>query len=177
MREAIPFCSFGGYRWFSVYWWKDLYRYITYGWCKDIQWYWQRARYGCADRDTWNFDGYMASVMSFGLRRLAEHSSGTPSSYPYRVAHVMGLDMVPRPYDKDVDDYEDIICDHDQWHTDLLRWSQAFEEMNESVFDLYREFEYTPEWSRLLVAEEKRRMNNLQQAFTELAPWFDSLWD
>ena len=166
LRKPLRFCSFGGYRLFTRYWWNDLLRYITGmtfynskwqfelrtpGWCRDVYTYWHRARYGWAPRDTWSLDGHLNHVLAGSLDYLAKHSHGCPQNY----------------FDESNPDNQ---CH--KWESDLRRWAQAFSEDPQDV-DIYdRDDNYVRHR-----AEEDRRRTNLHTALKELEPMWESLWD
>ena len=152
MKQPIKFCSFGGYRMFSVPWWKDLGQWITRGWLRDIKTYWHRARYGWAPRDTWSLDHYVSGVLGGALAHLAKHKNGTPSGYPC---------LDPQCH-----------TDHDRWVADLQRWAEAFAAY---ARDDYYELHGTD--YKAWHADEKRRQENMEQALKEMTPWFTALWD
>ena len=161
----IPFCSLGGFRLFSSYWWADLLWYVTGiqisilhlyydvrprirwrvpGWCGDLYTYWHRARYGWAPRDTWSLDVHLNRVLAGTLEHLADHTLSYPATY----------------------------TSHEQWESDLRRWAQAFREDPQDV-DIYdRDDNYTQHR-----AEEDRRRANLHAALKELEPLWEGLWD
>ena len=163
-RTPIRFCSFGGYRLFSSYWWADLLWYVAGiqisilvyygvrprirwrvpGWCGDLYTYWHRARYGWAPRDTWNLHNHLNRVLAGTLEHLAEHTSSYASTYP----------------------------SSEQWQHDLRRWAHAFREDPDGV-DI---FDDTDNYVRH-AAEEERRRENLHAALKELEPMWESLWN
>jgi len=57
--------------------------YVWYNWLSDrlrkIKSFFQRGYRGWADEDTWDFDLYLAKVMSQGLKHLKKHHHGCPS--------------------------------------------------------------------------------------------------
>lgn len=48
---------------------------------KEIKWFIQRGRQGYADCDAWNFDNYLAGVISGGLKDLAKHPISFPAKF------------------------------------------------------------------------------------------------
>ena len=163
--DAIRFSSFGGYRWFSSYWWKDVLWYVTGlhlpgalpvtwgspGWCRDIYTFYHRGRYGWAPRDTWSLDAYLNRVLAGSLTHLAEHTHGCPQEY----------------FDASATDNE---CH--RWNAELRRWALAFGEDPQDV-DIYdHDNNYAAH-----KAEEDRRRANLHQALKEIEPMWEALWD
>lgn len=162
--DAIRFSSFGGYRWFSSYWWNEVLWYTTGlhlsieflptwgspGWCRDIYTFYHRGRYGWAPRDTWSLDIYLNRVLAGSLTHLAEHTQGCPRDY----------------FDADATGNE---CH--RWGAELRRWSLAFREDPQDV-DIYdHDNNYAAQ-----KAEEDRRSVNLHQALKEIEPMWESLW-
>lgn len=162
--DAIRFSSFGGYRWFSSNWWKEVLWYAigldmwselrvtrsSPGWCQDIYTFYHRGRYGWAPRDTWSLDIYLNRVLAGSLTDLAEHTHGCPSRY----------------FDASATDNE---CH--RWRAELRRWALAFREGAQDV-DIYdHDNNYAAH-----KAEEDRRSANLHQALKEIEPMWESLW-
>ena len=166
LRRSIRFCSLGGYRLFSRYWWNDMLWYVTGvsfygaewqfvvgtpGWSRDVYSYWHRARYGWAPRDTWSLDSHLNHVLAGTLDYLADHTHGCPVEY-----------------------FNETATDHqcDQWTDTLHRWAQAFSEDPKDV-DIYdRKANYAQH-----NAEETRRRTNIHTALKEIEPQWESLWD
>lgn len=155
--KPIKFWSFGGYRMFCSYWWKDLFACGTWRLWYDVKTYWHRARYGWAPRDTWNLDHYLARVMAGSLRHLAETTHGAPGGYP----HVNPADAPNYP-----------DTDFAKWDADLRRWADVFEAYaTDDYFEIHgRDYQA---WQ----ADEMRRLKAVQDALVEMAPWWGALWD
>ena len=151
--KPLRFISFGGYRRWNRYWWRDLITWAAYRWTRDVRVYWYRARHGFAPRDTGALDAYLCHVLAGALAYLADHHHGSPPGYPN-----------PAP---NVDD----ATDHDRWTADLRRWARAFAEYPDDV-DIYD----APNYERQR-AEENRRRAAINDALRELTPWFWALWD
>ena len=64
--------------------WRSPYR---------LKWWYQRARYGYSDRDTWSGDYYIAGIIAGVMERIVNKGHGVAMSYAY------DLD----PYNPDVD--------------------------------------------------------------------------
>ena len=45
-----------------------------------IKWFFQRGKRGYSDNDVWNFDSYLAEVISKGCKQLAKEKHGYPSN-------------------------------------------------------------------------------------------------
>lgn len=162
VREAIPFCSFGGYRPFTSYWWSQLWRYLIRGWYQDIYTYWHRARYGWAPRDTWNLDHSLNRVLAGTLTHLAEHCNGAPAGYPR---------LKNRNHDK---------TDFKRWEYDLKRWGRAFEDLNwwEENDIYFPRDDNDPNWyQNKLMPVEQFFAKRAEKALKEMAPWWQALWD
>lgn len=48
---------------------------------KEIKWFVQRGRKGYADCDVWEFDSYLAQVISGGLKELSKNQYGSPVKF------------------------------------------------------------------------------------------------
>lgn len=160
MEEHIRFSSFGGYRRFCGYWWRDLRRAVTTGWLYDVRAYWHRARYGWAPRDTWSLDHYVAGVLGGALYHLADKSNGAPAGYPRTTPAT--------------DETGDVVTDFYQWRDDLYRWADAFAAYaRDDYHELHGHKPTFDDWH----SDEQRRRENLHRALKEIEPWFPALWN
>jgi len=96
-------------------------------------------------------------VLAGALKYLAENTHGAPIGYP----HIDWPKDGPEPE-----------TDHEKWKADLLRWASVFENIeNDNYFELHGE-NYAA-WH----ADEIARYKAVEQALTEIIPWWGSLWD
>ena len=163
-RKPIPYCSFGGFRPFSSYWWKDVRRYIVRGWWYDLHAYWHRARYGWAPRDVWSLDNYLNDVLGATLEHLANTTNGTPAGYPF-INPKMKKNGEPK-------------TNHKMWEHDLKRWGRAFDDLNwwdENDHHFPRDND--PNWYAKYRAVDEFFSNRAQKALKQMAPWWRGLWD
>ena len=95
------------------------------------RWWYQRIRYGVSDRDTWNLDLYIATVVVNGLKRWRELGI---NSFPFRPVY-------------DADGKELIGEDGSivQWQDVLLQIQEGFEAATKIIDDIN-----TPEESKVL---------------------------
>ncbi len=71
----------------KVRWWFERQEWWPRPW-RAVKWFVQRGRRGWSDRDVWNFDHYLASVIVGGLKQLEEHRHGYPSELAFKhMAH------------------------------------------------------------------------------------------
>ena len=61
------------YYWFYRLWFNKIV-YIP----KEIKWFYQRGRRGYSDSDVWDFDNYLAKIISGGCKHLSEKANGFP---------------------------------------------------------------------------------------------------
>lgn len=87
-------------------WWLD----IPYH-CRKVKWYFQRARRGWADCDTWGLDGYLCAVMVPALEHLREFKGGHP---------------IPRDAVIDPETGEATDAEYARWERD---WNRSLDEM------------------------------------------------
>lgn len=70
-----------GFPWYERFWW-----FICRQWDfitsipREIKWLYQRARYGVADCDSWDFNRYLTEVVIQGVSYLRRHGHGHPIS-------------------------------------------------------------------------------------------------
>ena len=153
VKQPIPFGSFGGYRRFCIYWWGDLWRWISGGWWRDLVAFWHRARYGWAPRDCWNLDHYLACVLGGTLCHLAAHTDSAPVGYPQQ-------------------EPTDAKTAFEQWEADLTRWGHALAAYARDDYYEIHGNDYEA-WRK----DEEARLAAVQAALRELEPWFAFLWD
>lgn len=167
-RDPINFCSLGGYRWFSSYWWKDLLSYPFYDFWRDCKTFYLRGRYGWAPRDTWNLESHLARTLAGTLNHLADHTHGVPATYP------TGKTLPQDVATEGVYDSAFIL-----WQKDLRRWAKTFDD----YYDWHmngRELAYNVREKKgmnALLRKEKEITNNITKTFREIGPWFRALWD
>ena len=53
----------------------------VYHFPKNIKWWYQRARYGYSDRDTWSGDWYLAGIIAGIMERIVNDGHGVAMSY------------------------------------------------------------------------------------------------
>ena len=192
MRQPIGFCHFGGCRRWIWPWWVDLFEYATRYFWLDCYRFYHRGRYGYSDIDSWGGQHeYLAKVMSGMLYDLAQHAHGTPMGYPDRAENDggFGADCMQRVTLPD----DPPETDHELWKADLLRWAQVFEDFQRDDYvDLY----CTDDLNDLTFPElkggskypyrvnydawhkdEAARTKAMHDAWKEIEPWIESLWD
>lgn len=119
---------------------------------KTPKWWYQRARYGYSDRDTWSGDYYLSSIIAGVMERIVNHGHGVAMSYAY------DLDL----YNPDVD----------------IMVQRRDEEWNKYIA-IFREYSkhgpaMNQEWKDKLggVLDE-----DMQDALQWLSKHFQELWD
>jgi len=169
-RDPIEFCSLGGYRWFSSYWWKDVLSYPFYDFWRDCRTFYLRGRYGWAPRDTWNLENYLARTFAGTLNHLADHTHGVPANYP----------TGPHPMHHIVNDDASLAdTSFVKWQKDLRRWAKTFDDYYDWTMNS-RELVYNVQdkkGMKALIRKEKATTNDITKTFKEIGPWFRALWD
>jgi len=64
LDEIRYYCFYAPIRWLDMSW-------------RRIYWFFQRGYRGYGDNDTWDFDNYLATVISQGLRHFKKYYHGT----------------------------------------------------------------------------------------------------
>jgi len=64
LNEIKYYCFYAPIRWLDMSW-------------RRIYWFFQRGYRGFGDNDTWDFDNYLATVISQGLRHFKKYYHGT----------------------------------------------------------------------------------------------------
>jgi predicted N-acyltransferase len=59
---------------FNFYWWKKIIGFPR-DWCLNIKWFIQRGQRGFADCDVWDFDNYLARIISNGCKQLKKNNN------------------------------------------------------------------------------------------------------
>lgn len=70
-------------RWFTWHEWRYQFKYRLAG-------MFHRAWYGWAAKDTWSFDGYLATVIAGGLHHLADNNCGCPGHFVEKYGETNG---------------------------------------------------------------------------------------
>lgn len=90
---------------------------------------WQRITRGYADHDVWNFDTYLTSIITSGLRDLAEYG------------HTFALDFTPEEWKNWLKETADMLeegADNDWW-TDWNMPGEAYQKESERRELLFNE--------------------------------------
>lgn len=106
-------------RWKVWRFFHNIPRNVRWAFYTPRHWY-QRARYGVSSRDIWNFDGYIARVMTKGLQTLAT------------TKHGVSMDYIDDP---NTTSSEDINAAWDKQRDDYLREAAWWADYSEGKFD------------------------------------------
>jgi len=121
-----------------------------------IYWFFQRGFRGYGDNDTWDFDLYLAEVISKGLKQLKKYNHGIPGDIY-----------------KKYKDRKDLT----QKQKDKL----AIKHWNMILDIIIRGFELVPELFEVKVLKNKKLKNGymyeLERAFDFLRKYYFNLWD
>jgi len=188
-------------KWYERLWWRvqrfftDL-KYLP----KEVKYFWQRGRRGWSDRDSWNFDTYLARIISEALKWNASHRNSCPNEFfkcpaPYNeVKDSRDCDACKKEYDG-----ECIACT--EWENFLLYLSEEFRLYNDGdnpvETEIYkdREMKFVPcedksGCSQMVVVpeiteEERERLHaswkakddRFKKALQDFIKYFGSYWD
>lgn len=155
-KFPIKYISFGGYRRFCKRWWMDLFWYVRIGWIKDIYCFWHRGRYGWSPQDVWSLYSYMEGVFAGALHGMATSTHGVPGTYP----------DVKLTFDPETNN-----PDFERWVADLKKWSDTFAAAAREDYHELHGKDY-----KACNEDEEKRAAAVQQAFSEMLPWWRALW-
>lgn len=94
----------------KMIWWERLKPINPKQWYREAKFFAQRGVRGYSDRDTWNLDGYLVSVIAGGCRELAKNAHGCPGT----LGHTGKTDengMPEMDVDKGVEEWQQILED------------------------------------------------------------------
>lgn len=115
---------------------------------KRIKWFFNRGKNGWAVEDTWNFELYLADVISQGVRHLKEHNNGTPVPFS-----------------------------HEEWQEVLEKMAQGFEAAKEQedikIEETKTNDEYHNAWKEKWDQLEIKRLEGMNL----FVKHFHALWD
>lgn len=115
---------------------------------RKIKWFFNRGKNGWAVEDTWNFELYLADVISQGVRHLKEHNNGTPDPFS-----------------------------HEEWNEVLEKIASGFEAAKEQedieIKDTETSSEYHLAWKEKWNYLEEKRLEGMNLFIKH----FHALWD
>lgn len=118
---------------------------------RKLKWFYQRGRYGYADRDVWSVDWYLTSFMGKALRQLSTQVHGVPIIDTGRV----------------ITDPNDCDC------LTMEEWKFTINYIAET-FDIARKIE---EYDIIGVKEMEIAMKRFKHGMDMFNEYFFSLWD
>lgn len=143
--------------------WDEIKYYGFYKWSNfitDLKYkipnYFERAKYGVGDADTWDFDIYLAEVIVRGVKNIKKHQQGIPTD-------------IYKKYQKRKD-----LSSEEKERLAKIEWQEILSAITTG-------FELVPELFEEQVLKnkklQKQHMSKLDRAFDLLKKHYFSLWD
>lgn len=131
---------------------------------QDIKAFYQRGRYGLADRDTWNFEQHMATVIIDGCLKLMSSKHGVAQDFIEKYPMDENYNVSQEDFEKAVEDQNAVLYD-------IANCFACLESLGEmGTWDGHKFTPYTEERTKFYQSE-------IDRGFDLLKKYHHILWD